>query len=189
MVGLQVVQLIKALQADAILLGDRVHGLARLNIMQTPLIILRRFLLLLFQPDNLTLFKLVLPVSLVVSGYLTIADAYFLTYSLKSVTTTSYKIVVLVEDTNDMQTSTINLLILGALRHKLIVALGIIVLVELVKLDYLYQFIGILRIGSITCGFQTSRPPFIIGDAQLEQLTIAATACKETGMILIRLIS
>ena len=188
MVGRQTVHLIEILQADAIFLGDGVHRFTGLHIVQTTFILLRRFLLFLLQPDDFSFFQLVALVALVVFGNLTITDAYLVANSLEGIAATSNNIIVLVEDADDVERGTVDLMILRALGHETVVALGIVILIELIELDNLYQFVGILRIGSIACRLQSLGPAFIVGDLETEQRTITPTGRKETGMILVRLI-
>ena len=73
-VGRHVVELVEALQTDAVGLGDGVHRFACTDIVQTTLVVLGGLFLLLLQPDDLTLGQTVVLITLVVLGYLLVAD-------------------------------------------------------------------------------------------------------------------
>ena len=66
--------------------------------------------------------------------------------------------------------------VLRVLRHKLVIVLGRVILVEFIQLDNLYQFVGILRIRGIACCLQTARPSLIVGDVEFEEMAVALTA-------------
>ena len=70
--------------------------------MQTALIVFRCLLLLLLQPDDLTLGETVILRTLIVLGQLAIADVHLLAYTLERITTTCYKIIVLVEMVDEL---------------------------------------------------------------------------------------
>ena len=77
-------------------------------------------------------------------------------------------------------------MILGVFHHKAVDGLRLIVFVELVELDDLYQLVGILRISGIAGSLQTARPALVIGGLQAEQAAIALTLDQEAGVILVR---
>ena len=58
--------------------------------MQATFVVLRGLALLLLEPYNLTLFQLILAMTLVIFGYLAIADAYLLAYRLEGIAATGY---------------------------------------------------------------------------------------------------
>ena len=97
------VQLVERLQAYAVFLGNEVHRLAVLDVVQTAFVVLRGVLLLLLQPDDFTLLQLVVAVALVVAGYLLIRDAYLLANGAEGVATTGIEEIVLVVNLNGMQ--------------------------------------------------------------------------------------
>ena len=86
-----------------------------------------------------------------------------------------------------MQGCTADTMIFGMFKHKLIIPLGCIILVEFVELDKLYQFIGILRISSISGSFKPLCPTPIVSDLQIKERCISLSASQESGVILIRL--
>ena len=69
--------------------------------------------------------------------------------------------------------------------HEAVVALCLVVVEELVELDNLYQLVGILRIGGIAAGLQSSRPTLVVGLRELEQSGIAWLSCKKLAMVFI----
>ena len=152
MVGRQVIHLVEFLQTNAILLRNRVHRFALADIVQPTLVVLRRLALLLLQPDNLALFQLVLAIALVIARQLAVADSNLLTDRLERIATTGYHIIILIEHLDGMERCAANALILGALSHEAVVALGSVKLVELVQLDDLNQLLGI----DWACGIASS---------------------------------
>ena len=57
--------------------------------------------------------------------------------------------------------------------NKLVVALCLVVAIELVELDNLYQFVGITGIGGITGSLESACPSLIVGDREFEKTAIA----------------
>ena len=119
--------------------------------MQTALIILWSTLLLLLQPDNLTLLQRIVLSSLVILGYLLIGDAYLLADTSESVTTTGIQVIVFVVDLDRMQQLTTRHMVFRVSHNKLVVARRCIILIELIQLNQLNQLVGITGICGITC--------------------------------------
>ena len=69
--------------------------------------------------------------------------------------------------------------------HEAVVALCLVVIEELVEFDDLYQLVGILRIGGIAAGLQSSRPTLVVGLRELEQAGVAWLVGKKLAMIFI----
>ena len=132
MIRCEMVHLIEVLQADAVFLGDGVHRLTIAHIMQPVFVILGRLLLLLLQPDNFSFLKLIALIAFVILGQFFITDTHLLCKRLERITTTGYQIVVLVEALNDVKRFTSNGVILRVLNHELVIALGIVILIEFV---------------------------------------------------------
>ena len=95
--------------------------------------------------------------------------------TLEGVALTHNDIVVLVERLDHMQILTVHRLILRVLIHELIIVLRLVILVEFIQLDDLYQFIGILRIRGIARRLESPRPTFVVGLLQGEQLPVSRT--------------
>ena len=182
-VGREVVHLVEVLQADAVLLGDGVHRLSWTDIVQTVLIVPRGLRLLLLQPDDLTLLQLVALVALVILGQLTITDIHLVSQRAERVSLAGNDIVVLVVVLDGVQDS-IDPVILGTIGHELVIVLGLVVLIEFVKLDNLYQFAGVLGVRGIARRLQSSGPALVVSLLQVEQRLIAAATDQELGVIL-----
>ena len=143
--------------------------------MSVALIILGRLLLLLLQPEDLARLQVVTFVTLIILRQFLVTDADLLSQTLEGVALTHDDIVVLVERLDHMQILTVHRLILRVLIHELVIVLRLVILIEFIQLDDLYQFIGILRIRGIASRLQTLRPTFVVGLLQGEQLPISRT--------------
>ena len=71
-------------------------------------------------------------------------------------------------------------LALCMLGHETIVGLCRVILVESVELYEFDEAIGILGIGGVTSGFQSTRPSFVVGSFQGEQRAVTLTVGQET---------
>ena len=154
--------------------------------MQTVLVVLRSFGLLLLQPDDLTLLQRVATIALVVFGYLAVGDAYLLTYRLESVATTGIEIVVLIVYLDGVQLLTGNgRTVLGMLGHEAVVSGGSVVLIEPIELYEFYETVGILRVGGIARRLEAACPTFIVGGLQRKKRTVTLAISQETRMVLV----
>ena len=181
------VLLVEILHAHAILLRDGVHAFSRLNHVWTSLVLLRRLLAFLLQVDDVALLQHVVLVALVVSSQFSPADAHFLAQCLEGISLAGIEIVVVVEQVDRVeQPLTVDRLVGAAVAcHEAVVALCLVVVEELVELDNLYQLVGILRIGGIAAGLQSSRPTLVVGLRELEQSGIAWLSCKKLAMVFV----
>ena len=69
-----------------------------------------------------------------------------------------------------------------------VIALGTVILAEVVILDDVDEALGIAGIGGIAGSLQPTRPPFIVGGLQGEESLVALARSKETGMVFKRLV-
>ena len=143
-------------------------------------------LLLLLQPDDLVLLQLVVVVALVVFGYLLAADANLLAYRLEGVALAGLQEVVLVVDMDRMEQRVL-LMMTGIGGHELVVAFGMVVVVELVEFYQAYQLIGVIGIGGIAARLQPASPSLIVGLFQREETAVALVAHKESAVVFVAL--
>ena len=143
------VDLVEVLQADVVELGNAVHRFAGTDIVETTLVTLRSSLCLLLEIDNLTGNESVALVTLIVFCQLAIGYAEFVGKAAEGVALAYLNIIVAVEGVNGMDFVVAGMVATMA-GNKLVVALCLVVAIELVELDNLYQFVGITGIGGIT---------------------------------------
>src|SRR3712207_389241 len=146
------IHFIKALQSYAIELGYRVHALTRLYNMRSAFINLLGMLLLLFKIDNLTYRKYVVLVTLIIFGYLLIGYTDFLTYRLKRITRSYPYRIVLIIDRNRVQCLPLGCRLIDCrmMGHELVVTRSLVIQIEPIELNNLYQSVGITWIRGIT---------------------------------------
>ena len=103
-------------------------------------------------------------VSFVVLSQFSPTDTHFLSDALEGFSLSGIQIIVVVEDVDRVQKSLcVDRLICATMFcHEFVVAFCLVIIMELVQFDNLYQFVGILRIGSIATLFQSSCPSFVV---------------------------
>ena len=126
--------------------------------------LLRRFLALFLQIDDISLVQDIVFVSFVVLSQLSPTDTLFRSDALEGFSLSGREIIVVIEDVDRVQKSLcVDRLICATMFcHEFVVAFCLVIIMELVQFDNLYQFVGILRIGSIATLFQSSCPSFVI---------------------------
>jgi hypothetical protein len=72
---------------------------------------------------------------------------------------------------------------LSLVHGKSVIDCHLVIIVEMVVLDVLYEFLGILRIGGIATFLQTVCPGLVVGDIVLEQGLVAVLVAEEIGMV------
>ena len=155
--------LVEALQTYSVGLCYAVHALSVFHDVRTVLISFYSLFTFLLEINNVAWLYAVFPMALVVLGDGSIRDAHLLADLLERVALASHKIVVVVIYLDGVQTLSWQSFVLACVRgHKLVVACGVVKLVELVEFNYAYKLVGILRICGVATGFQPSCPSLII---------------------------
>ena len=103
--------------------------------------------------------------SCIVLGKFLPTDAHFLSDALEGVSLPGVEIVVLVEDMDRVeQTLGVDRLVGAAmLSHKLVELLRLVVFMELVEFDDLYQLVGVLWIRGVATLLEPSCPSLVVG--------------------------
>ena len=181
------VHLVEFLQSDAILLRDDVHAFSRLYYVRASLILLRCLGAFLLQIDDVALAQHGMLVALVVASQFAPADAHLLAYALEGVAFARIEIVILVEDMDRVQQSfgVYRLVSTAVGSHEAVVTLRLVILVELVELDNLYQLAGILRVGGIAACLQSACPSLVVALREFKEPCVAWLACQKLAVVFI----
>ena len=175
-VGREVVELVEALEAYAIVLCDGIHAFSRLNGVVDAFVAFFGVFLLLFQINHLARRDHIVLVALVVFCNLSIGDVDFFSDALEGVSRSGNDVVVLIIKVYGVQQHAVAGLLIGSasLGHEFVIACGLVEGVELIEFDELDELVGIAWVGGISGCLQPACPSFVVGAVELKEAAVAA---------------
>ena len=158
--------------------------------MRVILILLWSTLALFLEPNHLAHLQAVVIFTLVPFCDFLTRDTYLLADSLEGIAGTDfYKVIVVVTaDRMERSRRSNRLVYFGTFHHELVIASCVVVLIEFVKLYDVNKPLGIMRIGSIACRFQSPRPTTVVISVEVEEPTVASSATKELAVVFVALL-
>ena len=155
--------------------------------METTLVTLRSSLCFLLEIDNLPGKESVALVTLIVFCQLAIGYAEFVGKAAEGVALAYLYIIVAIKGVDGME-EIVGGMVATVTGEELVIGLGMIVAVELIELDNLYQFVGIAGIGGIASCLESACPSLVVGLPEREEFLIALAGDEESGVILVALV-